>query len=280
MQSMTGFGSSQRGYYKVDIRSLNSKHMDINFRIPSNLFSYEFILRERLKENFSRGKFDVTISFTQNSSSALNLNKEGILNVQRALKELKTTIGSKGNVSIDSILLFKDLIFTVEQTISEDDLFYAFDNSVKILKDMRIREGLNTRENLIDILNHIETLMTNIKLRYKEYSMGLNDRILKRLEPFKNISDIDETRLYQESAILAQKLDINEELERLTSHLDHFRGLLNQDVVGRRLDFLLQEILREVNTISQKSEDMEIIKSTIEIKAQIDKLKEQVQNIQ
>jgi len=277
---MTGFGSSQRGYYKVDIRSLNSKHMDINFRIPSNLFSYEFILRERLKENFSRGKFDVTISFTQNSSSALNLNKEGILNVQRALKELKTTIGSKGNVSIDSILLFKDLIFTVEQTISEDDLFYAFDNSVKILKDMRIREGLNTRENLIDILNHIETLMTNIKLRYKEYSMGLNDRILKRLEPFKNISDIDETRLYQESAILAQKLDINEELERLTSHLDHFRGLLNQDVVGRRLDFLLQEILREVNTISQKSEDMEIIKSTIEIKAQIDKLKEQVQNIQ
>jgi len=280
MQSMTGFGSSQRGFYKVDIRSLNSKHMDINFRIPSNLFSYEFILRERLKENFSRGKFDVTISFTQNSSSALNLNKEGILNVQRALKELKTTIGSKGNVSIDSILLFKDLIFTVEQTISEDDLFYAFDNSVKILKDMRIREGLNTRENLIDILNHIETLMTNIKLRYKEYSMGLNDRILKRLEPFKNISDIDETRLYQESAILAQKLDINEELERLTSHLDHFRGLLNQDVVGRRLDFLLQEILREVNTISQKSEDMEIIKSTIEIKAQIDKLKEQVQNIQ
>ena len=280
MQSMTGFGSSQRGFYKVDIRSLNSKHMDINFRIPSNLFSYEFILRERLKENFSRGKFDVTISFTQNSSSALNLNKEGILNVQRALKELKTTIGSKGNVSIDSILLFKDLIFTVEQTISEDDLFNAFDNSVKILKDMRIREGLNTRENLIDILNHIETLMTNIKLRYKEYSMGLNDRILKRLEPFKNISDIDETRLYQESAILAQKLDINEELERLTSHLDHFRGLLNQDVVGRRLDFLLQEILREVNTISQKSEDMEIIKSTIEIKAQIDKLKEQVQNIQ
>ncbi|MCX8070808.1 MAG: YicC family protein [Thermodesulfovibrionales bacterium] len=280
MQSMTGFGSSQKGCYKVEIRSLNSKYTDINFRMPQSLFAYEMSMRERLRDNFSRGKFDVTISFTKNNLANLTINNENLLNVQNALKELKNRVGSKGRVSVDSILIFKDIIFGFEDNTSETDLFDAFDSSIEILKNMRLREGENTKQNLLILLQQIDKGYEQIKIRYKEHIEGAQQRLFKKLEPFKVIQDIDETRLYQELAMIVQKYDINEEIERLKIHLEHFRELLNQDVIGRRLDFLLQEINREVNTISQKSEDIEIIKSTIEIKSHIDRLKEQVQNIQ
>lgn len=280
MQSMTGFGSSQKGQYKVDIRSLNSKYIDINFKMPSSLIAYDMTLRERLKENFSRGKFDVTINLTKGNLTNLTINMENLLNVQSALGEIKSKVGSKSKVSLESLLIFKDLIFGFEDSTKEADLFDAFDSSIVMLKNMRILEGEKTKQNLLNTLQQIDNLNEHIKAKHQEYLAGSQQRLLKKLEPYKIIQQIDETRLYQELALIVQKNDINEELERLKSHIDHFKELLNQDIVGRRLDFILQEMYREVNTTAQKSEDIDIIKTTIEIKTQIDRLKEQVQNIQ
>lgn len=280
MQSMTGFGSAQKGPYRVDIRSLNSRYLEANFKMPSKLLAYEMDLRDRLKRSFQRGRFDVTISFTNDAKNLYMIDLSTLQEIDSSLKRLSQHLGYDRQPSFEALLSFKELFFKTPEETDSDSLFEAFELSLSALKEMRDREGNLLKQKIVESLEILKNCLKEIEDLASEVTRRSRDKIQKRLQQLIDIDSIDEARLYQEVAFMAQRADITEEITRLKSHLHQFSAELDREVVGKKLDFILQEILRETNTISQKSEELNTINLTIKMKAEIDRLKEQVQNIQ
>lgn len=277
---MTGFGSAQKGPFRVDIRSLNSRYLEVNFKMPSKLLAYEMDLRERLKKSFQRGRFDVAISLTNDANNLFMIDLSTLQKIDASLKRLSQQLGYDRQPSFEALLSFKELFFKAPEEVDSDSLFEAFELSLTALKEMRDREGELLRQKIEESLQILKDCLCEIEDYASEVTRRHRDKIQKRLQQLTDIDSIDETRLYQEVAFLAQRADITEEITRLKSHLNQFLADLDREVVGKKLDFILQEILRETNTISQKTEDLNTINLTIKMKAEIDRLKEQVQNIQ
>lgn len=277
---MTGFGSAQKGPFRVDIRSLNSRYLEVNFKMPSKLLAYEMDLRERLKKSFQRGRFDVAISLTNDANNLFMIDLSTLQKIDASLKRLSQQLGYDRQPSFEALLSFKELFFKAPEEVDSDSLFEAFELSLTALKEMRDREGELLRQKIEESLQILKDCLCEIEDYASEVTRRHRDKIQKRLQQLTDIDSIDETRLYQEVAFLSQRADITEEITRLKSHLNQFLADLDREVVGKKLDFILQEILRETNTISQKTEDLNTINLTIKMKAEIDRLKEQVQNIQ
>lgn len=280
IQSMTGFGSANRGLYKVDIRSLNSKYMDINCRISHNLLHLEMNIRKLIRERFSRGKFDVYIKETREEFQSMRLDEDILPTIESSISTLKERIGYSGEISLDTLLRFKDVLFVYEHISSEEDILIAVDEALDNLQDMRYKEGENIVENLLVSLQKITDLVNVIDSKSERTVEECRKKLISRLKETLNEVEVDEFRLYQEVILISQKADIKEEINRLKSHIKQFGYSLDNETVGKKLDFLTQEMYRETNTISQKSDDIDIINCTIDLKTEIDRIKEQVQNIQ
>ena len=291
MKSMTGFGKSKLEIngrvYNIEIKSVNHRYCDVNVRLPRSISCYENEIKKEVSNRVARGKIDVFIDFTNYTNEGKNvvINKELAKLYIKQLKELANEECLNDNINITEISKMPDVL----QLTSEDDesdtilqelkqcLNSALDNFV----NMRFIEGEKIKEDLLQRIDHINSMVEQISLNstglIEEYVVKLRERIQEILKT----DIVDETRLAQETVIFADKSSIQEELTRLNSHINQFKTLLNNEgAIGKKLDFIIQEMNRESNTIASKSVKLEITNLVIEIKTELEDIREQIQNIE
>ncbi|MGQ9569351.1 MAG: YicC/YloC family endoribonuclease [Thermodesulfovibrionales bacterium] len=281
VQSMTGFGSAEKNGFRVEIRSLNHRFIDISLKMPPYLSQYDIQLRNIIKGRFQRGKFDINITTENHSAIQITINKEIVRKIYNAFQELQKELSVPGQISMDTLMGYKEIFIEEKPQYNIDSLFEAFHEAIFNLEAMRLKEGQLLSEeqlqrvNLLNKLNNkIKSLIPYLLERYKE-------RFSERLSLILGTGEVDSTRVIQEAAIMAEKLDITEEVNRIENHIKQVIDTLNSgNVIGRKLEFLLQEIGREVNTIASKSSDYEISSLAVDMRIEIEKMREQVQNIQ
>lgn len=281
IQSMTGFGSAEKNGFRVDIRSLNHRHTEIFVKMPSFILEHEMAIRNLLKDKFKRGRFDVNISLPDKQQTRIKANTKIAGEIYRAFDDLKRELSLDGSIDLQSMLIFKELILTEDIEYSSDDLFGAVNGAISSLYEMRAAEGEGLMEGMDSILKNLGRIHNQIENCFNNSIHLHRDSLLRKISDLLSTIPLDEARLSQEIAFIAQKSDITEELARIKCHIEQFGFVLSRgDEAGRRLDFILQEILREANTITSKTDILDIINLAIDIKTEVEKLREQSQNIQ
>ena len=290
--SMTGFGKSEGSYkgrkYYVEIRSVNNRYSDLSLRYPRQFASYDFELKEIVKKKISRGKISVNITAESQETAIGNLNLDSVLIKKYAeeLNKINSLIGSDEKVRLEHILRLAEMSSPEVSTESDESekifLFKLVDKAVEDLNNMKKKEGDALKKDIIERINFIKKDSEIItKLSSSKTSVlrkKLKDKINNLLSDNKLI---DESRLETEIILYAERIDITEELIRLKSHIKYFTdNIKSSELSGRRLNFLTQEINREVNTISSKSMDAEISQRGAVMKEELEKIREQLQNVE
>lgn len=289
---MTGYGKGEAENdlfrLKVELKSVNHRYLDINIKLPRYLIYLEERIKKLIKEDLNRGKVDVFINldFINQSSIEVKVDVPLANSFKMALDSLILDLGIEDKVRLSNILQISDIIKTEKKDLDEDltwnTLEEAVNEALKGISQMREYEGTQLKDDILIKLKDIELIISEIEVRspyvVEEYRTKLNERI-KTLMEDKNPIDYD--RLALEVAIISDKSSIDEELTRLKSHIRQFREILDQDTpVGRKLDFLIQEFNREINTIGSKSSDSILVKLVVDLKSEIEKIREQIQNIE
>lgn len=292
LKSMTGYGkgeASNSGFrIKAELKSVNHRYLDITVKLPRYLIYLEESIKKLIKEKLGRGKVDVFINLDFESISSLEVKVDIPLamSFKNALSDLKDQLQIEDNIRLGNILSIPDVIKTEKRDLDEasvwETLRSAVDSALSQLVVMRESEGQQLKLDMLEKLRTIEDITSEVKIRsplvVEEYKRKLNERIASLLE---EPTMIDQDRLAMEVAIYADKSSIDEELIRMNSHIAQFRSIIEEDgAVGRKLDFLIQEFNREVNTIGSKSSDSIIVNKVVELKSEIEKIREQVQNIE
>ncbi len=290
--SMTGYGKgeyeNQLYRFKIEIKSVNHRYIDINIKSPRQIGYLEETIKKQIKEYLTRGKIDVYIylEYLNESQVEVNIDTELARSYYSALEKLKDDLNLEDEIKLENILDITDLVKTKKRDVDEDAIWEVLSNGLNIalknISSMREEEG---RELKKDILLKMENINKNIEIIEKrspqvviEYKNKLNDRISELLE---NNTLLDKDRLSNEVAIFADKASIDEEIVRLKSHINQLYLILEEeDSIGRKLDFLIQEFNREINTIGSKSSDTIITENVVKLKSDIEKIREQIQNIE
>ena len=291
MKSMTGFGSSSLELedcsIDIEIKSVNNRYLDFNFSMPSYLNFMLEDMKSLIKNKLKRGRVEVYIKIKkyQLSVDSVDINYELAQKIKEKLDSLNQKLDMRSDISVRDLVKYDDVMtFTYKDLDNEflnDNILKVLDEAVNKIYSMRSIEGDNLREDLSTNLSKIEDQISKISSltenSVKEYRENLFNKISELLDEEK----IDKDRMYLEVALMADKADINEELKRFDSHIVQFKSAMDmKDCIGRKLDFIIQEMNREINTISSKSNDESISVCVIEVKSLIEKLREQVQNIE
>lgn len=282
-QSMTGFGSALNEDFLIEIRSLNHRFIDISIKMPPSMNEHEILLRNLIKERFKRGRFDVSITFANNKTPVLKINKELAKKIYNVYRELQKEFSIGGEIGIEILTNYKDIIMEEIQEYKTKNLLTAFQEALSNLETMRKREGDLLHDEIKRRVKSLMKMNDNVKKIAATEVVKWKDKFTDRLKLMLDEKMIDHERVIQEAAIMADKLDISEELNRIENHLNQFLEVINNNndnSIGKKLEFILQEITREVNTIAYKSGDYAISSLVIEMKAEVEKIREQVQNIQ
>ena len=289
---MTGFSrhenQNENLTCKVEIRSVNNRFIDINTRLPKSLAPLELPLKKMVKSKCARGSFDISIAIEKNGDSEANLEVAPNLPLAteylNAFKNIQEGLGLKGEIDINTILSQRDVVKPELKKVedsSEEIVLQTVDKTLTDLVKMREEEGKNLEK---DILNQISTIKAMGKLISTKQSITVQefqDKLKEKIQTLTTGIEIDPARIAQESALLADRCDVTEELVRLESHLDQFNKLVaSHEPQGRKLEFLTQEINREVNTMGSKTIDLEVSKAVIEMKSCLEKIREQLANIE
>ena len=291
MKSMTGFGRSKleenSREYIVEIKSVNHKYSDISIKLPRNIMCFEEKIKKIISNNISRGKVDVFVTFNNYSDEGKDviINKELAKNYINQLKELANENGLDDKIRVTEITKMPDVLqLKIEDDESDviwQELEKCVNQAVANFIEMREIEGERIKQDLSVRINNIEELVNSIFSNttglIEEYVVKLRERVKEILQT----DVVDEARLAQEIVIYADKCSVEEELTRLRSHIAQFRSLLeSKEPVGKKIDFLIQEMNRETNTIASKSVKLEITNLAIEIKTAMEDIREQIQNIE
>jgi uncharacterized protein (TIGR00255 family) len=291
IKSMTGFGRGEwQGLGKrvgVEVKSFNHRYLDIFPHLPRRLNPLEAQVRNLIKQRVSRGRIEVSVQIDDSSPGEQKLELDLALarDYHLALKGLQEGLGIPGEIRLETLANFRD-IFTrkeVETDLEEEwaSLQEALEEALTSLEQMRRDEGLTLREDFLSRLKALGEMVQEIEEKAPLTLRACRDRLAERVQELSGGIPIDEGRLAQEVAYLAERSDIAEELVRIRSHLSQFREMLDHsDPVGRKLEFLLQEINREANTIGSKANDVAIARSSIALKEEIEIIREQVQNVE
>jgi uncharacterized protein (TIGR00255 family) len=280
-QSMTGFGSAEESGCRVEIRSLNQRFLDISIKSPSFLNQHEMTFRNILRERFNRGKFDVSISVSGDATADLKLNKEVAGRIFSALRSLQEEFAIPGQVDINSIANFHDMFMVADISFDIATIKNVFEEAVENLYHMRSRVGQLLVREIGSIVDVLGAMNSEMRTRSAQAAPEAAARLKERMTALFENQEIDPVRMHQEIAILASKADITEEIARFDSHIQQFREVLGSDgIIGRKLDFLVQELNREVNTMSSKTADFNVSALAVDMKTEIEKIREQVQNLQ
>jgi uncharacterized protein (TIGR00255 family) len=278
---MTGYGRGTSGNFKVEVRSSNHKNIDININIPYYLFSYEPEIKKIVKKKFHRGRLEVFIPKQEMENIKLKVNKSLAREYYNALVSLKDELSLSDNVGIDMVASQRDVFLLDEPEIDINGLYDAVAAALQELNRSRIEEGKNLIDDINERTGFIRESLADIEQKRADFSSSAREKLSVRLKEFLGDIQIDETRLIQETAIMVEKTDITEEIVRIKSHLKNFTDVLkSSDIGGKKLDFIIQELRREINTIGSKAQNYEIANQVVEVKHELEKIREQVQNLQ
>lgn len=290
MRSMTGCGSGrirQDGWdITVEIKTVNHRFLDLSLRLPRNISFLESVVREKITSVLKRGHVDVfiTVLNTEESSKEIKVDRELAQHYFEAAKTLCEATGAQNDLNVATVLAL-DGVVTISEKEMDQDIISALcgkatEEALEQLVSMRILEGSHLREDLYSHLNLAETLREKILVHapevVSEYREKLDARIRTAVQ-----EGIDPMRLAQEVALMADRCAVDEELSRLESHIQQMKVYLQaEDETGKKMDFLIQEMNRETNTIGSKAQDAEIAKYVVDLKSEIEKMREQIQNVE
>lgn len=291
MKSMTGFGRGSAdgdGFaVGVEIKTVNNRYLDIHLRAPQELTSLEMELRKRVSARLSRGRVDLNISFDRTGSAATyEINQAVVAAYVDALREIQRQFNLTGDIDVSAIARLPGALSSPRNELTDEmttGLNVAIDQALDNLEEMREVEGRALADEMRGRLQRIEQAIPQIEAAASGLVEAYQQRLQKRISELisRQTVELDAVRLAQEVAYLADRSDITEELARLKSHVDQFREAIeSEEEVGKRLDFLLQELNREANTVLSKSAEISIKESALAIKAEVEKLREQVQNVE
>jgi uncharacterized protein (TIGR00255 family) len=288
---MTGYGRAQEIVSAkdilVEIRSVNHRYFEFSARVPRAYGYLEEKLKSALNNKISRGKVEVSVSIynTEGSDAQIEVNKSVAKGYIDALNSANEDINLENDLSLSHLLRLTD-IFTVTKTVDDEETIWNLvspivSNAIDKFINMRETEGSKLYDDIMGRLDYIEEKVGIIEKQSPETTKKYRERLYLKLKELLEDNNIDEQRIITEAAIFSEKTAVDEETVRLRSHINQFRELLNSDeAIGRKLDFLIQEVNREVNTIGSKAQDLEITKIVVDLKSEIEKIREQIQNIE
>lgn len=295
VKSMTGYGWAEKTIdgctITVELRSVNNRYLDCNVRIPRLYLFAEDGIKSRVQNTISRGKVDVfvTLDNTGNSTTRVSVNKPVADSYYAALKELIQTYdlgsGSTKDISVSLLSRFPDVLLAQEEEQDVEkmaaDICAVLDQALVDFDQMRIREGQRMQDDVLSRAALIEEKVSQVEARSPQTVAEYRAKLEARMNEVLSNTQIDPARILTEAAIFADKVAVDEETVRLRSHIAQLREMLSKGgAVGRKLDFLIQEFNREANTIGSKCSDLEISRVVVDIKAEIEKIREQIQNIE
>ncbi len=292
IKSMTGYGraeSLQQGKkWVVEVKSLNHRYQEIFVRLPASLLALEGDIKRKVGERLSRGRVEVGIRMDSESpegEARFDLNLPLIQHYHALLARLKETMKLKDEISLQLLTGFKDAFVYKEAEVDPEetwkDLVPVLEEALVALAEMRRKEGEIIYRDILQRIDLIKERLAVIDSRAPEVVREYQKRLSERIKDLTGGMALDESRLTQEVAIMAERMDITEEIVRFRSHVSQLEEMLSGDeAAGRKIDFLLQEMNREVNTMGSKSSDTETSRQVVDIKSELAKLREQVQNIE
>lgn len=291
LNSMTGYGRAEAQLHQhtilVEVRSVNNRYLDCNIRIPRVYSCAEDTILSAVKGCVSRGKVDVTVTVDTAGGEAVNvtLNPSVAAGYLQALREMAATYGLREDVSVSLLSRFPD-VFRVEK-VPEDleqltaDIGQVTGQALVDFNAMRAREGAKLAADVLGRLDTLEAKTLEVEARSPETVAAYQERLTARIREVLEDKQIDESRILTEAAIFADKVAVAEETVRLHSHIAQFRDLIaNGGVIGRKLDFLIQEMNREINTTGSKCNDLALSTIVVDMKAELEKIREQIQNVE
>ena len=290
-KSMTGFGRgeflSEEKQISVEIKTVNHRFLDISLKMPRVLKCIEEKIRKLVQGRLARGKIDIYITYTELQKAGCNVCiDEGLAEAYiRTLRSAAEKYQLSANIYATDLLRLPDVINLVGAEMDEEavwaDLSAAIERALDSLLEMRKSEGARLTENLLEMADHIEELMKVVRERAPAVPLEYKEKLQARLETLLSSDAVDPQRLAQEVAFYADKCSVDEEITRMDSHIEQFRSILQtEEAVGRKLDFLVQEMNREANTTGSKANDITLTRSVIAIKSEIEKIREQIQNLE
>lgn len=291
IKSMTGYGRAeavcQNKSIIVEAKSVNHRFLEIILRMPSALFPLELEYKKKIAERFKRGRIEVFIKFEGEGAdvSKVNLNLEIARDYFNVLNRLNEEFNLQSPITVQTLAGFRDIFSPPAETQIDADFLNqvekTFLQALDILAGMRQEEGLAMFQDMQMRLKEIAETLENIKSRAPQVVLEYQKRLSERVKELTDGYALDEARLAQEVAMMADRTDITEEIVRMNSHIGQFEALLQSEgTEGRKIDFLLQEMNREINTIGSKVSDVAITRHVIEVKSELGKLREQAQNIE
>lgn len=291
IKSMTGFGrgsiEDSGKSFVIEIKSVNHRYLDLNIKMPRNLISLEERIRKTISEKITRGKVDVFITqrVFDTGDVAANFNQTLADSYVKCLKEIAKRYEVRDDISVSLISRFPDVITLNAQEEDLDTIWLTLkaplNDSINLLVKMREREGLKLKEDIISRCRYIKELVDKVADRAPYIVSEYKSKLEKRIKDLLDDGAVDEGRVALEVAIFADKSNIDEEIVRLNSHLTQMAETLELDeTIGRKLDFIVQEMNRETNTIASKANDLELVNTVLNIKNEIEKIREQVQNVE
>ncbi|MBN2397212.1 MAG: YicC family protein [Deltaproteobacteria bacterium] len=293
IRSMTGYGRAESAFggktLTVEIKSLNHRNLETSVRLPAFLAPLEINIKKKVGERVARGRVEVNVRIDSdpgaNGADTLEANIPLLKSYYALLTSLKESFHLTDEITLNTLVRLKGGIYTSELEIDPEEVWDtmkgALDHSIDSLEQMKEVEGRLLYDDFTARLDTVTTGIETLKARVPEVIKQYQERLSTRIRELANGMECDESRLIQEVAIMAEKSDITEEIVRLESHVKQFGTMLDSDeAIGRKMDFLLQEMHREINTIGSKSNDLAISGTVIEIKTELAKLREQVQNIE
>ncbi len=288
IKSMTGFGRGEAGGWCTEIRSVNHRFSDPHFHFSRALSALEPRFREAIKKTAKRGRIDLSCNPTDPArveACTLAVNEDLSDQVYQAMKHLKERYGLSQEVSLDHLVAYREIFRIVEEGQDMDqiwaELLPSLEEALASLDKMRQTEGNNLKQVIIASLGILEEMQKRFREQAPTVVVAYRERLAKRLASLQPGAEIDETRLLQEVSLFADRCDITEEVDRLLSHIQQFGDMLTAPGPhGRRMEFLLQEMNREINTIGSKGNDLQISQWVVTCKSELEKLREQIQNVE
>ncbi len=291
VKSMTGYGRAVETVngreFTVEIRSVNNRYLDCNVKLPRALSFGEDAVKQAVKTHVSRGKVDVCVSLRSEGApeASVTLNREMVSGYIQAMRQMAQEFGIQEDISVSLLSRMND-VFTVEKPqVDEqqllDDLMQVVNAALAGYDAMRAKEGMALKTDLMTRGQTIRNLVTQVEAGNAQTVADYRTRLYQKLQEVLANTAIDESRILTEAAIFADKVAVDEETVRLRSHLEQMDSMLaSGGAIGRKLDFLLQEMNREANTIGSKCTDLALARVVVEIKAELEKIREQTQNIE
>lgn len=292
MKSMTGFGrgavSADTFSVTVELKTVNNRFLDLALKLSGELQNLETPIKRAITERLSRGRVEVNFQYDRNAEIKYELNRPMISGFLAAMKDMQDEFGLAGEPDLNVVARLPNVVQPKKEDIGEDfvaGVEKAVAAALDDLEKMREKEGSMLKNELAMRLDEIERRMPVITSESatigEEYQQRLTKRISEMLAKSDSQIELDQARLAQEIAYIADRSDISEEIARLNTHIEHFRQIMNEEKeVGKRLDFLTQELNREANTITSKTNNMVVKENALQIKSEIEKIREQVQNVE